>query len=40
VSGTLARGLRTADIMQPNMRQVGTAEMGKAVLEEMERLAA
>jgi hypothetical protein len=31
--------LRTGDIMQPNMRKVGTAEMGKAILEEMERLA-
>jgi len=39
IAGTLARGLRTGDIMQPNMRKVGTAEMGKAILEEMERLA-
>ena len=28
IAGTLARGLRTADIMQPNMRKVGTSEMG------------
>jgi 3-isopropylmalate dehydrogenase len=39
IAGTLARGLRTADIMQPNMRKVGTAEMGGAILEELERLA-
>jgi 3-isopropylmalate dehydrogenase len=40
ISGALARGFRTADIMQPNMRKVGTAEMGKAILEEVEKLAA
>jgi len=40
ISGTLARGFRTADIMQPNMRKAGTAEMGKAIVEEMEKLAA
>lgn len=40
IAGALAQGLRTADIMQPNMRQVGTAEMGKAILEEMKRLSA
>src|SRR5688572_19265271 len=39
IAGTLTRGLRTADIMQPNMRKVGTAEMGSAILEELERLA-
>jgi 3-isopropylmalate dehydrogenase len=39
IAGTLARGLRTADIMQPNMRKVGTAEMGKAILAEIEKLA-
>jgi len=26
--------------MQPNMRLVGTSEMGSAILEELERLAA
>ena len=36
IANTLARGLRTGDIMQPNMRKVGTTEMGKAILEEME----
>jgi 3-isopropylmalate dehydrogenase len=40
IAGALGRGLRTADIMQPNMRKVGTAEMGSAILEELERLAA
>jgi 3-isopropylmalate dehydrogenase len=40
IAGALSRGLRTADIMQPNMRKVGTAEMGSAILEELERLAA
>ncbi|HEX6000126.1 MAG TPA: isocitrate/isopropylmalate family dehydrogenase, partial [Hyphomicrobiaceae bacterium] len=39
ITGALSRGLRTADIMQPNMRKVGTAEMGSAILEELERLA-
>ncbi|HEX5958894.1 MAG TPA: 3-isopropylmalate dehydrogenase [Hyphomicrobiaceae bacterium] len=40
ITGALGRGLRTADIMQPNMRKVGTAEMGSAILEELERLTA
>jgi 3-isopropylmalate dehydrogenase len=40
IAGALSRGLRTADIMQPNMRKVGTAEMGSAILEELEKLAA
>ncbi len=40
IAGALSRGLRTAYIMQPNMRKVGTAEMGGAILEELERLAA
>jgi 3-isopropylmalate dehydrogenase len=40
IAGALSRGLRTADIMQPNMRKAGTAEMGGAILEELERLAA
>jgi 3-isopropylmalate dehydrogenase len=38
IAGALSRGLRTADIMQPNMRKVGTAEMGTAILEELGRL--
>jgi 3-isopropylmalate dehydrogenase len=40
IAGTLSRGLRTADIMQPNMRKVGTSDMGTAILEELEKLAA
>ncbi len=32
VSRVLEQGLRTADIMSPGMRQVGTAEMGDAVV--------
>ena len=35
IAGTLARGFRTSDIMQPNMRQVGTKAMGSAILEEL-----
>src|SRR6476646_6237675 len=40
IANTLARGFRTGDIMQPNMRQVGTSEMGKAILAEVGKLAA
>jgi 3-isopropylmalate dehydrogenase len=40
IANTLAQGYRTADIMQPNMRKAGTAEMGKAIVEEVEKLAA
>ena len=40
IAATLARGLRTGDIMQPNMRQVSTTEMGSAIVEELARLAA
>jgi 3-isopropylmalate dehydrogenase len=39
IAGALARGLRTGDIMQPNMRKVGTTEMGNAILAEIEKLA-
>ena len=39
VAKTLDKGLRTGDIMQKGMKQVGTVEMGKAVLAEMERAA-
>ena len=35
IASTLARGFRTSDIMQPNMRKVGTAEMGSAILEDL-----
>jgi 3-isopropylmalate dehydrogenase len=40
IANALARGLRTADIMQPNMRKAGTQDMGKAIVEEVEKLAA
>ncbi|MFM9943352.1 MAG: 3-isopropylmalate dehydrogenase [Hyphomicrobiaceae bacterium] len=40
IASTLAAGYRTGDIMQPNMRQVGTTEMGQAIVKELERLAA
>ncbi len=36
----LAGGLRTADIMAPNMARVGTSVMGEAVLRELDKLAA
>ena len=39
IAGTLARGFRTGDIMQPNMRKVGTADMGSAILEELTSVA-
>lgn len=39
IASTLAAGYRTGDIMQPNMRSVGTTDMGKAILGELERLA-
>ncbi len=38
IANTLAQGYRTADIMQPNMLSVGTTEMGKAIVTELERL--
>ena len=40
IANTLARGFRTGDIMQPNMRNSGTSEMGQAILEEMGKLVA
>jgi len=36
VSGVLDRGLRTADIMSDGMRQVGTVEMGDAVVAALQ----
>jgi 3-isopropylmalate dehydrogenase len=38
IASTLAQGYRTGDIMQPNMRKVGTSEMGRAIITEMEKL--
>jgi 3-isopropylmalate dehydrogenase len=40
IAGVLAAGLRTGDIMQPGMRQVGTAEMGAAIVAGLAKLAA
>src|SRR5690606_38901963 len=38
IAAVLAAGLRTGDIMQPGMKQVGTAEMGSAILAELQKL--
>ncbi|HWP14783.1 MAG TPA: 3-isopropylmalate dehydrogenase [Xanthobacteraceae bacterium] len=40
IVAALAKGLRTADIMSAGMRTVGTAQMGDAIIAEVERLAA
>ncbi|MCC7253528.1 3-isopropylmalate dehydrogenase [Hyphomicrobium sp.] len=40
IAGVLADGYRTGDIMQPGMRQVGTSEMGGAILAKLSELAA
>jgi len=40
IANTLARGLRTADIKSEGSKVVSTAEMGDAILEELEKLAA
>ncbi len=40
IAATLAKGLRTGDIMQPNMTKVGTTEMGKAIEAELAKLIA
>jgi 3-isopropylmalate dehydrogenase len=39
IARALAAGYRTSDIYQPNMRKVGTAEMGKAIVAELATLA-
>jgi 3-isopropylmalate dehydrogenase len=39
IAATLAKGLRTADIMSEGSKRVGTAEMGSAIIAEMEKLA-
>ena len=38
IAGVLADGLRTGDIMQPGMTEVGTSEMGSAILKKLEAL--
>jgi 3-isopropylmalate dehydrogenase len=40
IAAALAKGLRTADIKSEGCKLVGTAEMGGAILTELERLAA
>jgi 3-isopropylmalate dehydrogenase len=40
IAAALGRGLRTNDIKSEGMAVVGTAEMGDAVLQELDRLAA
>jgi 3-isopropylmalate dehydrogenase len=40
ITNTLEQGYRTGDILQPNMRKVGTAEMGAAIEKELARLIA
>src|SRR5436305_1974277 len=40
IAAALDKGLRTADIASPGMQTVGTAQMGDAVIAEMEKLAA
>ena len=39
IANVLGAGLRTGDIMQPGMTKVGTSEMGKAILDEVTKLA-
>jgi 3-isopropylmalate dehydrogenase len=39
IAATLDKGLRTADIKSEGCKLVGTAEMGDAIIGEMERLA-
>jgi 3-isopropylmalate dehydrogenase len=40
IAAALGQGFRTADIHTPNMRRVGTAEMGTAVLNALKELTA
>ena len=40
ISKVLDKGLRTGDIMQAGMTQVGTAEMGQAIEKELRALVA
>src|SRR5882672_464974 len=40
IANVLQNGLRTGDIMSPGFKQVGTKEMGDAIIAEMEKLAA
>ena len=40
IAGVLAQGLRTADIKSAGAKMVDTAQMGDAVIAEIEKLAA
>jgi 3-isopropylmalate dehydrogenase len=40
IAATLDKGLRTGDIATPGARTIGTAEMGSAILAELDRLSA
>jgi 3-isopropylmalate dehydrogenase len=40
IAGVLAKGLRTSDIKSEGAKVVSTSQMGSAILEEMDRLAA
>jgi 3-isopropylmalate dehydrogenase len=40
IAATLAKGLRTADIMSEGGKRVSTTEMGAAIIAEMEKLGA
>jgi len=40
IAGVLEQGLRTRDILSDGMREVGTKEMGAAILDEFRSLAA
>ena len=40
ISSVLDKGLRTGDIMQPGMTQVGTTQMGQAIEAELKALTA
>ena len=40
IARVLEKGLRTGDIMQTGMKQVGTSEMGKAIEAELKSLVA
>ncbi len=40
IANVLDKGLRTGDIMQPGMTQVGTTAMGQAIEKELQALVA
>jgi 3-isopropylmalate dehydrogenase len=39
IAASLEKGLRTPDIMQDGMTEVGTSAMGASIVEELERAA-